>query len=68
MHKDMLTRHTACDCDSDFAFAGTIHVQVVRLSPCGDGFAEEGFARVGDARLARIEREQRGLVIRHRNV
>jgi hypothetical protein len=48
MYKHMLARHTARDCNGDLSFASAIQPQFVFLSPLGDGFAEEGFACVGD--------------------
>jgi hypothetical protein len=48
MHKDMLTRHASRNRDADLALTGAIHEETVRLRPCGDGFAQEGFPGVGD--------------------
>ena len=53
MHENILTWHAGCQGNRDLAFAGAIHEEIVGLSPFGDGFAEEGFARVGDLRRSR---------------
>ncbi len=48
MYKDMFTRHACSDSNGNFPFASAVNIQVMLLCPLSDGFAEEGFAGVGD--------------------
>ena len=50
MHKDVLTRNAACNCDRDLAFASAIDQEIMGLGPFGEGFAQEGFPGIRDAR------------------
>lgn len=48
MHEDMLARYICGDCNGNLALTRAIDIKIPRLSPCGNGFAEEGFASVGN--------------------
>jgi hypothetical protein len=50
MHKNVFAWHIACHGNRDLAFACAIDEKIMFLCPLGNGFAEKGFACVGDVR------------------